>query len=315
MGQQAVGRREGDRFGRRDDRRVGRQRARPTQDPGWCQGRRVEPDDDRRIARSAGHGDDRRRSDPERVELGERGLDLADEVAGLEPEQPVAPVGARDRDDRAIGQEPVRRSVEDPGRVGELGIHRRQRLETRPVDQAVQVPPAAPVADQVERAVGRPFGLDDRLLRSAGGQAGWPERAVGLERCDAQPGGVPRHVRVVPFEPGQLTAVRRQPGRGDEVGPADEDRRVTAIEWHGHDRVRRQPAAGVILADGHEPSADRVGPQVGVAPGHLGGDGHRRLGARVEPVESAVAEVREDDDPAGHDVRRRRRTRGRGCGR
>ena len=73
--------------------------------------------------------------DPQPLELGERDLQLADAGARLEPEEVVAATGAGDRHDGAVGQEPVARTVEGPGRVGELRLHRGQRFEPRTVDQ------------------------------------------------------------------------------------------------------------------------------------------------------------------------------------
>ena len=60
---------------------------------------------------------------------------------------------------------------------------------------------------------------------------------------------------------------------------------------------------GVVLADGVEAAAGEVRPEVGVAPRTGRRDRHRRLGARIEPVEPAIGELGEDDDPADDDVR------------
>ena len=51
----------------------------------------------------------------------------------------------------------------------ELGVHRRRAtVSDRTAPPAVQVPPAGPVRDEHERAVGRPRRLDDRLVGPAG---------------------------------------------------------------------------------------------------------------------------------------------------
>ena len=179
-------------------------------------------------------------ADLEALELGEVALDLADEVARRDVEQAVAPGAAADRHDRAVRQEPVGRAAEDPARVGELGLHRRERLEPRAVHEPVQVPPAAAVRDEVERAVGGPLGLDDRLVRAAGREDGVAQGPVRGDRRDPQAGGVPGHVGVVPFEPGELRPVRGEPRRRDEVRPRDEDARVAiAVERDVHDLVDR----------------------------------------------------------------------------
>jgi hypothetical protein len=43
---------------------------------------------------------------------------------------------------------------------------------------AVQVPPAGPVRDNLQHALGVPLGLHDRLLRAASDVAGWPAPPV-----------------------------------------------------------------------------------------------------------------------------------------
>ena len=75
------------------------------------------------------------------------------------------------------------------------------------------------------------------------------------------------------------------------------------------------PPPCVILADSDETAALEVGAEVGVAPRSLRCHRHRSHGARVEPVEPAIGEVREDDRATDRDERRHRRTRGRGSGR
>ena len=299
--------RELDRFGARDRRGVERHRARPAQHAGHGQGLRVEARHDGRIGRGTGQGDQAGRRGPQRVELGVRDLELADAPVAGNVEETVGPAQAAHRRDGAVGQEPVRRSIEDPGRVGELGLHRRQRLEPWALDDPVQVPPAAPVADQVERPVRSPLGLDDRLVRPAGGQRRLAERAVGLDAGDAQAGRVPGHVRVVPLEPAQARAVRCLARRRHEVGTGHEDDRVAAVERDGDDRVDHglvvALAGRMILADRVEPASCEIGPQVGVAPRTGRRDRDGLGGAGVEPVQPSVGEVGEDDDPTADDVR------------
>ena len=120
---------------------------------------------------------------------------------------------------------------------------------------------------------------------------------------DPQQGGIPRHVRVVPLEPGEARPVRRQPWGGDEIGALDEHLRVPAVERDGDDGVGRLGLHRVVLADGVEAAAGEVRPEVCVAPRTGRRDRHRRLGARIEPVEPAIGELGEDDDPADDDVR------------
>ena len=109
------------------------------------------------------------------LELGERRGDLADEMILADVEQPVAAVAAGDRHDAAVGEERVRRTPEHPRRIGELGLGRRERIQARPLGEAIQVPPAAAVADEMQLAVGRPLRLGDRLVDPAGRQLGRPE--------------------------------------------------------------------------------------------------------------------------------------------
>ncbi len=236
--------------------------------------------------------------------LGERRLDLAGEVARGDVDDPVPTAATGDRGDRAVGQEAVGGAIEHPGRLRELRVHRRERLEPRAVDEPVEVPPPAPIAYEMQHPVWRPLGLDDRLVQAARRQVRGIEIAVAPDRGDPQAGRVPRHVRVVPLEPGEPGPVRRQTGSGEEVGAFDEDpRRPFAIEGHVDDRRDGLAIAAVILAHGQEPAAPAVEPQVGVAVVTLGRDGLGLRAARVQAVQPAVSPVREDDRATGHRVR------------
>ena len=108
----------------------------------------------------------------------------------------------------AVGQEPVRRPPEDPGRVGELGLHRAERVERRAVEQAVEVPPAGS---------GRTRNGGRRRATTRAGRSIPPgRRRPGPARRSVpsaansrgpQPRSVPGHVRVIPLEPGEPRAV------------------------------------------------------------------------------------------------------------
>ena len=300
----ATGRREGDGLRPRDVRRIGRDGAAGARDLERLERLGVEADDRRRTVRSAGDRRHRALRHDDALELGERRGDLADEMVLADVEQPVAAVASRDRHDAAVGEECVRRTPEHPRRIGELRLGRRERVQTRPLGEAVQVPPAAAVAGEVELAVGRPLRLGDRLVDAAGRQLGRPQRPVGGDRRDPQPRGVPRHVGVVPLEPGEPVGGRRQARRGDEVGAADEDLwGRLAIEGNGDQLVPWLAVAGMVLADREEAPPWSVEAQVGVAvrPGRRDRDRHGR--ARIDPVQPAVAELGVDDDAAGHRVR------------
>ena len=238
-------RRERDRLGQRDGGLVQGHRGGPAQDAGRAPG----SPGSRRTTTRALPGEPARTRTPgaagsQPLELGERRLDLADELARRDVEQPVVPGPAADRDDRAVGEEPVRRAPEDPRRVGELGLHRGQRLEARSLDQPVQVPPAAPVRDEMEDPVRAPLGLGDRFVRATGREIGLAERAIGGDRRDAQAGGLPGHGRVVPLEPGETVARGRDPRRRHEVqrrsrGRAD---RAPRPARHRRSRSRGSPS-------------------------------------------------------------------------
>ena len=135
----------------------------------------VEADDRRWTVRSAGDRRQRAARHDDALELGERRGDLADKVVLADVEQPVAAVASGDRHDAAVGEERVRRTPEHPRRIGELGLGRREGVEPRSLGEAVQVPPAAAVAGEMELALGRPLGLGDRLVDPAGRQLGNPQ--------------------------------------------------------------------------------------------------------------------------------------------
>ena len=82
---------------------------------------------------------------------------------------------------------------------------------------AVEIPEAVLIGRKQD-AIGRePFGLHDRFGGAAGDDRLVGERAVVGQRRDVQLGAVPRHVRVVPAEKADPTAVGRHARRGVEV--------------------------------------------------------------------------------------------------
>ncbi len=109
---------------------------------------------------------------------------------------------------------------------------------------------------------------------------------------------------MVPFEPSEPPAVRRKAGRGEEVRARHERHgRTIPVEWHGDDGGAGLPFTLVVLADGEDAASAKIDPEVRVAHRALGGDRDRRLSFRIQPIEAAVGEVREDDDAARHGVR------------
>ena len=169
-------------------------------------------------------------------------FDLADEVVRRDMEEPVAArAPGRQRAIEPSGRNPYdERSKTHAGSANSASIGA-SGSRRGPSDEPVQVPPAAAIADEMEDAVGRPFGLRDRLVEAACGEVARTERSVVPDRGDPQPRGVPGHVRVVPLEPGEP---RRRPGdrRGAarKSGPSYEDpRRTLPVERHVDDRGRR----------------------------------------------------------------------------
>ncbi len=114
--------------------------------------------------------------------------------------QPLDAVIVDDAGDPASGKEDVQRHVEDPLRLAELGLDRRERGD-RAIDlDPVEVPPAGPVGDEVQQPVRRPRRLEDRLFQSTRDQARVRCAAVGCQVGEPEFGAVPRHVGMVPFE-------------------------------------------------------------------------------------------------------------------
>ena len=295
--------READRFGDRGECRVHHDATCPTEDPGHGERVRIEPRHDRWFARRASDGHDPGWTSDEALELRVRRLDLADEVARSDVDKVIATVVPGNGGDRSFRGERVRRPPEDPGRIGELRGYRSECVEGRAVEQPVQVPPARSIRDEMDDAVGGPLRLGDRLFGAARDQDRLAQRAIRVDRGHPEATGVPGHVRVVPLQPGDTTAARGDPGRGQEVGAEQQHRRrLQAVDRDRNDRGHRLPVVAVVLPDGQEPPARGIGPQVGISPLTFGRDCHGRIRTRIDPVEPSVGEVREHHDPAGHDI-------------
>ena len=180
---------------------------------------------------------------------------------------PLAAIGA---DDACLRLEAVGAHPEHPLGLAELGLHRTERPR-RALVAAIEVPPAAAVRDEVEDALGRPLGLEDRLLGPAGHELGRRERAVAVELGAPQRAAVPRHVGVVPGEPGQAPAIGAEARRGVEIAARDQHPLVpAAVEGHGDDGVEGLGfAVPVVFAHTDQPPARGVDHRVGVAAGAL----------------------------------------------
>ena len=296
--------RERDRLRAGDPGLVERQRAGPAQHARRRQGLWVQAHDHPGTPGRTGQDEDAGQPGTQSLEFGERRLDLADQLARIDVEQPVVPGASSDRDDRAVRQEAVRRAPEHPRGVGELGLHRGQWLEPGALDEAIQVPPAAAIRDEVEDPVGAPLGLGDGLIRAAGGEIGRAQRAVRGDLGDAQAGGLPGHGRVVPFEPRQPVAGRRDPRRGDEVDPGHQDpRRTLPIHGDVDDLVAGLAVARVVLAHREEAAPGRIEAKIGVPPRTWRRDRDRCVGARVDPIEPTVGHIGIHDHAARDGVR------------
>ena len=180
-------------------------------------------------------------------------------------EQTIAPAGTGDRDDRAIGEEAVARAVEDPGRIGELGLHRRERLEPRPVVQSIEVPPAGPVADKVQDAVWRPFGLDDRLVEPARGEVATGRASRPRDRRRPAARSRPRACPGDPTRARRAGSRRGRARRGEEVRPVTRTRGVAIPRRAGSRRWPRRDRPRPSAPRGPPGTAGRGRAQVGVA--------------------------------------------------
>ena len=117
-------------------------------------------------------------SERRRVEARVRELDLLEgAVTGIEQLDAVDRRLSEDAGDTAVRQKRVPREVEDPLRIAELGLLARERANLSAAF-GVEVRPAGPVRDEVQDAVGVPFGLKDRLVLRTGDPAVVRDRPV-----------------------------------------------------------------------------------------------------------------------------------------
>ena len=119
--------------------------------------------------RSATVSADRRRVFLELLDLREGEAELLDRP-GLVVDQDdrVAPAGADGGDDPVIVREGPARHPEDPLWVGQLGGHRGDRLDPTAalaLDEAIEVPPAAPLGDEVDEELGLALGAVDYIVK------------------------------------------------------------------------------------------------------------------------------------------------------
>jgi hypothetical protein len=171
---------------------------------------------------------------------------------------------------------------------------------------AVEIPPARAVGHEVEPAIGRPRRLEDRFLGAAGDADGRLRQAARIEVREIERRAVPRHVRVIPLQPGELRAVGAQHGIGIEVragGQHDASRRRRGAQRNRHDRGGRLGVAlRVVFAHAEQPLPGHVHPALRVEVA-LRRERLRRL-AGGEGVELLVREVRRVDGALVHRVGR-----------
>jgi hypothetical protein len=202
--------------------------------------------------------------------------------------------------DAPVSDKRVAGVVELPWGVGELGRHRQQRLDLAVV-LAVEVPPAGPVRNKVQHALGVPLGLHDRLVRAADDVAGWAEPPIRAKVGDPQVGAIPGHAWAVPGQPGKAAAIRAGTGSGVKIMAAGHHPRLgRPIDGKGHelvDHVRTLMAFSYT----HQQLARRQESQVGVAQAHWRrgrrSDRHR-IALPIDAVHALVVLITGEQRPA-----------------
>ena len=129
-------------------------------------------------------------------------------------------------------------------------------------------------------------------------------RPSGPRSARSSDGGVPRHARVVPRDPGDGPAVGRDRGPRHEVGARRQHLAavgVGTVQVEPHQLVGRLGVARMVLA--HRVDVLAVQHQPAEAPRPRRRDRHRLGGAGVEPVDPVVTRVREDHGAVEHGIR------------
>ena len=212
----------------------------------------------------------------------------------------VVDIGANDL---VVGTERIHRSAEGPVRAGEFGLHRTHRFGGAGAGVlAVQIPPAAAVGHKIQGAVGRPFRLANRFIGAAGDQARRTQVAIGLHLGQPQLGALPRHARVIPAEPSQRAAIRRQARRGVKIVALGQHR-FGAIWPDRAKRVDRMRSAigRVQFAHADQALALTVDDKIGVAPS-AGGVHRQRIRRAALHVNPVVGKMREIHGIARHRI-------------
>ena len=167
----------------------------------------LDADHDRRHGRPARDGGDglaRRRHAGDEYLVGQVQVGQAAAVR-VEHAQPGL-AGAVDDGQAAVAEHRVRAQAKLPQRAGELLLPRAQRPGERQQVSQVEVPPSGPIGDHVQAAVVSPDRGQHRLGVAPHDQlllALVADRPAAIERRDSQFGAVPRHLGVIPADPGQ----------------------------------------------------------------------------------------------------------------
>src|SRR5215210_2988450 len=212
---------------------------------------------------------------------------------GIENGEVRAPALRVRADDAPRRDEGVGRHPEDPLRQAKLCLPLAERLDTS-LAPAVEVPPARPVRDEVERAFWGPLWLEDGFSLAARDPLGVLGGSVSAEIADHELRTVPGHVRVVPRQPHEAPAIGAQAWRGVEVVARDEHALLPAFEVYADDLVYGLIPA-VLLPYGDKAAAVPVNHHVRVSPAGLRRRKRCRFAAWDPAVDPLIREVREED--------------------
>jgi hypothetical protein len=144
-------------------------------------------------------------------------------------------------------------SAELPERTAELGILVVERRDFALDCHGTDVPPAVAVADHHGGVLVDPFGLKHALSD----RSGEGHHRSRLEIRDAEFRIVPRHLGMLPPDPGELAVIRREAREREEVRSGGQQADAGpvvcagAVELHSND-VPRHGAGRVRLTDGDD---------------------------------------------------------------
>ena len=148
----------------------------------------------------------------------------------------------------------------------------------------------------------RPFRLEDRFTGSARNASRMRDLAIGREIADPGLCRRPRHIGVIPAQPGESISRWVQPRRRIEIGARNENAGLPlAREVDADKRVDRLCMGGMRFADANQAAAAPVDDAIGVAQAIRVACSRResdwpRLAAAFLAIESLIRIVREIDD-------------------